>query len=350
MKIGVNARFLAKPYTGIGQYTIGLLKELGKMDIDIVAVVSEKVDYDFGDRVRIVVVPEGRVGTAGVRKTYWEQIKVSEFFMKEEVDLAWFTYPSNPWTRDWVVATVVSVHDCIPWKLAKYRRGLLSKMYHKMSRKAVASADLVLTVSEFSKSEIVELCAVAAKKVKVIYNDAADVYSSGGDGGILKKLGLDGGKYFLYVGGYDDRKNVARLVSERSKKWPLVLAGGKLFDNDLYGSFDEADGVIKTGFLSEAELAALYAGCGAFVSLSKYEGFNIPIVEAANAGAPLILSDIPVHHEVAEDGAVYVGAEDNLREKMEGKMIDSAGVAKKYDWKRSADQLMGCFRSLLKDD
>ncbi|MBL4695059.1 glycosyltransferase family 4 protein [Candidatus Gracilibacteria bacterium] len=347
MKIGINARFLAKPYTGIGQYTIGLLKELGKMDIDIVAVVAEKVDYDFGDRVQIVVVPQGRMGTAGVLKTYWEQIKVSEFFVKEGVDLAWFTYACNPWTRDWTVPTVVSVHDCIPWKLAKYRRGFLSKMYHKMSRKAVAAADLVLTVSEFSKGEIVELCGVAADKVQVIYNDAADVYGSGGASGILKKLGVDSGKYFLYVGGYDDRKNVARLVSERSKKWPLVLAGGKLFDSSLYESFDEADGVIKTGFLSEEELAALYSGCGAFVSLSKYEGFNIPVVEAANAGAPLILSDIPVHHEVAEDGAVYVGSDDSLREKMEGKMVDSSSVAKKYDWAKSADQLVKCFRSLL---
>ncbi|MFH1284713.1 MAG: glycosyltransferase family 1 protein [Candidatus Peregrinibacteria bacterium] len=367
MKIGVNARFLTKPATGIGQYTKNLFRELAKTDSgnEYIFAVPEKIDEEvlrgFPANVRVKILKERRIGTAGMKKTWWEQITVPEAFLREKVEVAFFPYPSNPWTGDWYkkrIRTFVTVHDCIPWMRKEYVRGIMSKMYHNQVKKAVKRADVVLTVSEVSKKDIVDVCGVEAGKIRVVYNDADEVYKGKVEktfaDEVLGRFGIEGGKYFLYVGGYDERKNVSYLLDEFAKYDggnALVLAGGKLFDNKLYKSFEEKTGgenVIRTGFLKEKELAAMYQNCTAFVNFSEQEGFNIPILEAANCGAPLILSDIEVHREIAGNAAIFA----NIQKKGEGvaamkKMEKAAGeyskksksLAEKYLWKSSAQKI-----------
>ncbi|MDA1060934.1 MAG: glycosyltransferase, partial [bacterium] len=204
MKIAVNARLLTRPFTGMGQYTLNLFKELAALDIEneYVLVVPEKVSCDgFSKNVGIKILPEKKFPSAGMRKTWWEQISLPEYFEKIGVDIAFFPYPSNPWTSDWYkkgIKTVVTVHDCIPWKHREYRKGILSKMYHSQTKKAVKMADLVLTVSEESAKDIKKIC--RAENVEVVYNDAGDEYKKPSDYHILKSLKLDKGRYFVYCG------------------------------------------------------------------------------------------------------------------------------------------------------
>lgn len=360
MKIGVNAAPLLKPFTGIGQYTKNLFKNLAEIDQknEYILVAHKDVPVEvrriFPKNVKIVVLPERRVPHAGLRKTWWEQISLPKYFLNTKVDVAFFPYPSNPWPADWYkrkIKTVVTVHDCIPWESEKYRKRLLSKMYNSQTKKAVSNADVIFTVSEFSKKKIVDLCGVKGGDVHVVYNDAGEIYKKGVERAaadrILKNYGLKRGQFFLYCGGYDERKNVKYLVEEYLAgdfEMPLVLVGGKAVERYLYSSFDEisGSGVIKLGFVSEEELAALYFCCHAFVHLSREEGFNIPLLEAANSGAPLILSDIPVHHEVAEGGAIFVdiskeGAAVSAMKR--GKFADSSKIAEKYSWKKSAQKV-----------
>lgn len=360
MKIGVNAAPLLRPHTGIGQYTLNLLKELTALDKDnqYILAVQGEVAMEFPKNVTVEVLPEIGFGGAGVRKTWWEQITVPEFFIDREVDTAFFPYPCNPWSKSWYkrgICTVVTVHDCIPWVDREYRRGILSAMYHSRSRKSVALADAVLTVSEVSKQEIVDVCGVDADKVSVVYNDAGPEFKSSVDETVLMdvlgRFGLRPGEFFLYCGGYDRRKNVEYLVSEflhGDFTEQLVLAGGKLFDNSLYCDpvAFKNEKIVRTGFLDGEELAVLYGNCKAFVHLSRKEGFNIPLVEAANCSAPLILSDIPIHREIAGDAAVFVDIEiegaacvamrDADFSALAGKSRELAG---RYSWKRSAQEV-----------
>jgi glycosyltransferase involved in cell wall biosynthesis len=364
MKIGVNARLLNHPFTGIGQYTKNLFFELAREDEKntYVLVVPEKVSDEivdvFPNNVEIKVIPQKSFFPAGLAKVWWEQISLPSFFSKEKVDIAFFTYPSNPWFRRWYkkkIKTALTVHDCIPWTNKNYRRGILSKMYHKKTRKAVGFADIIFTVSSASAKDLSEVCNVQNDKIKVAYNDASPIYKSPVDqdfaNKVLRKFNLEKNKYLLYVGGYDKRKNVEFLLNEHKKiaEIPLVLVGGKLHDDDLYESFDEKENrnVIRTGFLEEKELACLYRRAFAFINLSLQEGFNIPILEAANCGAPLILSDIPVHREVAGENALFVDIsssdgilkviekmrDDNLRIKFCDKSSD---LAQKYSFKKTA--------------
>ncbi len=375
MKIGVNGRFLLKPYTGIGQYTKNLLREMafssGDRDEYVVLVpekLPEKMSVGFGKNVTFVVLPERKLGLAGAKKTWWEQIQVPEKFVKECVDVAFFPYPSNPWTKDWYkrdVKTVVTVHDCIPWQDKRYLRGVLSKMYHGQSRRAVGLADKVLTVSGSSMKDIVEVCGVDKAKIEVVYNDADAVYKEAPEKKycetVLSRFGLKDEQFVLYVGGYDERKNVKGLIEEWKKweKFPLVLAGGKVMGGKLYKSFEASagGGVVKTGFLSEDELNVLYRKCLFFINLSGAEGFNLPILEAANCGASMILSDIPVHREVAEDSALFVKTSvKGSVEKAMDKMLDEKFrkdlkkkdevLAKKYSWKKYGAMVRKIFAAI----
>ncbi len=365
MKIGVNARLLCEPFTGIGQYTLNLFRELAKIDPgnEYILVVPKKVEVSFPSNVRIKVIKQRLLGTKGMKKSWWEQISLPEFFEKEGVDIAFYTYPSIPWTKDWYgkgIKTVVAIHDCIPWMRKSYRRGLLSKMYHGRNQRAVSNASMVLTVSEASKKDIVSVCDVEPERVRVVYNDAGPFYKSlmprVDISDVLTRFSLKDEQFFLYVGGYDERKNVEYLKKEHDMyvseggELPLVLVGGKLHAGKLYKSYDGGENVVKTGFLNEKSLAAMYRSCAGFVNVSDQEGFNIPILEAANSTAPLILSDIPVHREVAGDAALFVDIEKkgalkdafkkmSLKANQDGFSADSAALAGRFSWEKSAQKV-----------
>ncbi|MBU1151459.1 glycosyltransferase family 4 protein [Patescibacteria group bacterium] len=351
MKIVVNARFLLHPYTGIGQYTKHMLRALSKIDKknEYVLLVPKRVKNTFGKNFRVKVLPELRRGGAGIKKTYWEQISVPETILREKADVAWFPYPANPWNKGFYkkgVRVLLTVHDCIPWKHREYRKGLLSKMYHYQSKRAVRLANEVLTVSKSSAGDIAKICEVPARRISLTYNDVDPVYKGKkGDANLLKKWGLKKGKYLLYCGGYDKRKGVERLVKEAVGE-KLVLCGGQLHLGKLYESFGaEAGDLVRTGFLKEEDLKVLYENCKAFVHLSQEEGFNIPALEAANCGAPLVLSGIAVHKEIFAGGAMFVGNRKGALRLALAKISRKKNpIVGKYSWEMSAK----VFKNLLK--
>ncbi|MFA5948194.1 MAG: glycosyltransferase family 1 protein [Candidatus Gracilibacteria bacterium] len=369
MKIAINARFLSKPFTGIGQVTKNLFIKTAELDKEnqYSFIVHEKIDYDFSlpENAEIFLLKEKNFRSAGAKKTWWEQVILPKFLIKEKFDVVIFPYPSNPWTSDFykkVPKIIVMAHDCIPWKYKEYRKGILSKLYHSQTKKALGKAVEVLTVSNYSKKEIEKICGIESKKINVIYNDVDLIYKNddAGDGFVLNKFMLKKDKYFLYCGGYDERKNVDFLVNEynlfasKHDNISLVLAGGKLFEDELYKSIDKVNStkgrIIKTGFLQAGELKDLYKNCLCYLNASKEEGFNIPSLEAANCEAPLIVSNIEVHREILKDGAIFadINKTGDFCIKME-KISDkdfrnncaskSFEISKKYSWEKSAEQL-----------
>jgi glycosyltransferase involved in cell wall biosynthesis len=365
MKIFVNARLLNKPYTGIAQFTKNIFFNLSKSDSknEYVLVLAEKTDLtswgELPKNLKIKLVKEPSFLGKSMAKTIWEQFLFPRFAAKEKASAVFHPYPANSWLLSSKTPEIVTVHDCIPWVNSNYRKGVLSKLYHFMTKKALKKAKKLITVSETSKKEIIEICGIEAHKITVVSNDAAAAYKQKAktefELKVLEEFSLKKNSYFLYVGGYDERKNVSFMLKEyssiKSSKHPMVLTGGKQFDSPLYESLDfESQEVLKTGFIEEAKLAALYRNCLAYVNFSKHEGFNIPILEAANCGAPLILSEIPVHKEVAGDAAAFVDIEKNgegsiamkktinheIREKWSRK---SLALAEKYSIKDSVETI-----------
>jgi glycosyltransferase involved in cell wall biosynthesis len=320
MKIGINARFLMHPYTGIGRYTRQLVSALAKQDSldEYFLFVPEPVDLNLPENFHVVRVAEKESSSASLRKEHWEHTLLPQEMEKIGIQLAHFLYPSNPWKK-LPFPTVVTVHDVIPWALPEYRSRLRSKAYHFYAKQALKKADHFITVSEFTKTELLKLISIPEKNISVIPLAAPEI-----DAGLAEIPSLDlRRKYFLYVGGYDERKNVPALMEAFQKHmaphYPvdllLVGAEGKGLERFLTDEYCELVGghrmrpkgrVVFTDTFSDAELRTLYRQAFAFVNVSKYEGFNLPLIEAMQEGTPVITSDLKVHHEVTGDAALFV--------------------------------------------
>lgn len=267
----------------------------------------------------------------------------------------------------------VTVHDlaafsqrqALPWLYAAYNR--------LMVRRAMARADIILTVSNAMRDEIVARFPKAADRVMAVYpghytaaigDTIPAIYENEALAGLEKR------KFFLYMGTIEKRKNVAELIAAynllqqtcpTAKDFALVLAGRHGFGTDeviksVLNAPDTAD-IRMPGFVSNADRQKLLGEAAALIFPSLYEGFGSPQTEAMAAGLPLILSDIPTNREVSGAYGTYYPVGDEsalaalLQKIVKGKLTCDPTAAKnrllRFDWQRSAAEVRAAFEAVL---
>lgn len=229
---------------------------------------------------------------------------------RSRASLAWYPWATLPWrTPD--VPLVVSVHDLAPmlqldhrwWKVAKRLK------YRWRFGQTVRRAAAVLTLSEFSRAEILRHLAADPQRVHVTLLAADDLpLDVPEDTAPLVRAGVDG-PFFLTVGGQEGRKNLrtlytamARLAAEGCAV-PLVQCGPGL-GPDARRLAPHAPWLRHVGFVSDAQLVTLYRRATALVYPSRYEGFGLPVLEAMAAGGRVICADASSLPEVAGAAAL----------------------------------------------
>lgn len=234
-------------------------------------------------------------------------------------------------------------------------------------------ADVILTVSEFSKQEIIKYMQIPEDKIIVMLPGVdlnlfrAD-YSNKLVENSKKKYRISG-DYFLYLGTIEPRKNIQRIIDayvllrERIPDLPkLVLAGGKgwLCDS-IYENVAKLnnDDIIMTGYIDEEDSPLLISGARALLFPSLYEGFGTPPVEAMACGTPVISSNAASMPEVIGDAGVLVNPysveeislamERVLKDKDLCASLIQKGLerAKRYTWENSAATLKQVYKDLL---
>lgn len=198
---------------------------------------------------------------------------------------------------------VVSIHDAAPWVWPE-TFGWRGRWFHSSGARAAAKrADLVLTGTQAAAAEIEEHLHLSPARIEVVPYGVGPPVAP--DPSALRRLGLAGKTYVLWVGSLEPRKGVATLAQALGKlaardQLELVLAG--------YAGWKAAPplgpNVRRLGRVSDAELQALYAGAAVFAFPSLHEGFGLPVLEAMAAGVPVVASDIPALREVAGEAAV----------------------------------------------
>lgn len=183
-------------------------------------------------------------------------------------------------------------------------------------------ADAIVTVSEFSKQEIVRYLGVRPDKITVVYNgvDFERYHPGYGVDRIqnAKEKYRIIGEYFLYLGTLEPRKNIERMVeayallkNKEQRNIPqLVIAGGKgwLYET-IFKRVKELQlekDIIFTGYVAEEDVPLLMSGAMAFLFPSLYEGFGIPPIEAMACGTPVITSNTASLPEVVGEAAIKV--------------------------------------------
>jgi glycosyltransferase involved in cell wall biosynthesis len=213
--------------------------------------------------------------------------------------------------------------------------GANSLDYIRWSTKyALKYAEKIITVSDFSKKEILDIYGMdknrvfLEKKIKVVYNGYNKfLYKKERDDGkikeVLEKYGISG-PFILYIGRLEKKKNTPALIEafammrEKNKdiKHKLVLAGDASFGYDevnyTIGEFlpDQENEVIMPGWVDEADMPYVYSGADVFVFPSLYEGFGIPLLQAMACELPVVASRAVSIPEVVGDAALLFNPRD----------------------------------------
>ena len=258
---------------------------------------------------------------------------------------------------------VATVHDLFPLTHPEWYSTRYIALHRPLLRRTLRSARAILAVSE-PVAEQVRALGLTSDEVPVVVTPNAP--SAGTSTGAAGPLGdsvrrvVDGPPFFLSVASTDPRKNVARIVRahrsldpELRSSHPLVLVGGTSSGvfTGAAGDADDED-VVRLGYVTDAELAALYGAALCFVSASLDEGFGLPLVEAAAAGCPLLVSNIPTYRWVLGDGAAFFDplATESIADGMSQLAARPRGRAaplpRDYSWAASARVAHDLLRSL----
>ena len=384
MRIAINGYFLQQPATGSGEHLYYLLEGLDAIDrSNEYLVLNPRLT-----KSRLVRVPPlgqnfeireiaGTGARLGLRlgKLWWEQVALKRACASERVDLLHSPYFASPLYPN--VPTVVTVHDVIPMVLPAYGSALHSRLYMKLVAAAARRAKAIITVSATSKKDIVGALGVSPDRIHVVYNAVDRGFHPVGDDRALDAVrdshGIRG-DFLLYFGGFDQRKNVERVIrayhlaaGSFARPCQLVIAGAMdLVGHPLYpdprpliGELGLEEQVVVTGRISEEDKPLLYSAATAFVFPSLYEGFGLPVLEAMACGTPVITSNVSALPEVAGDAALLVdptsveaiaGAmvrvmnEPGLREELRAKGLQRT---RQFDWEASAARTLDIYRQAL---
>lgn len=241
-------------------------------------------------------------------------------------------------------------------------------------KRSCKRADMIITVSEFSKSEIIKYLGIPEEKIRVMY-PGVDLdlfkteYSKDQIEDAKKKYNIQG-EYFLYLGTIEPRKNIQRIIEayaclreERRDVPKLVLAGGKgwLCDSiyETAERLNKGGDIVFTGYVDEEDSPLLFSGARAFLFPSLYEGFGTPPIEAMACGTPVISAKAASMPEIIGDAGILVDpySVEEICEAMKKILEDeqlytelvSRGLerSERYDWKNSVNTLKNIYQEVL---
>jgi phosphatidylinositol alpha-1,6-mannosyltransferase len=180
-----------------------------------------------------------------------------------------------------------------------------------IERRVIEGSERVITVSEFSRRQLVEALGVSGDRIEVVPNGIDEHFAPAGPGDARRRLGLGDGPVALFLGGLKPRKNLAvlldawREVARQKSDARLVLAGTGPLEAGLRrraAALGLSDRVVFTGRVAEADKVACYNAADLFVSPSSLEGFGFTVGEAMSCGLPVIVSDRGALPELVVDG------------------------------------------------
>ncbi|TRZ46022.1 glycosyltransferase family 4 protein [Robertkochia solimangrovi] len=300
-KIVIDARMINN--SGIGVYIRSLVRRFSKSDKLVIHLLVYNNDVGcLGDMFHYIPI-KSKIYSIG---------EIAELPLKiPKCDVFWTPHFNIPILPISAKRRIVTIHDVYHLRFAD-ELSWIKKWYAKLFYNlAIRLSDTIITVSEFSKSEINSLI-IHDKDINVIHNGFETLES----GEIIEdKVYLE--KYLLYVGNIKPHKNLEvliegfKLFKENFGKYEdlsLKIIGRD--DNDEYSqyikkSISSNNDIEMIGYVSNERLVQLYKGATIFILPSKYEGFGIPILEAFSYQIPVISSNAASLPEVGGNAVLY---------------------------------------------
>jgi glycosyltransferase involved in cell wall biosynthesis len=357
MRLALNGRFLSQRTTGVQRHARELVRALdrrldqepGGFEATLFAPPDATLDLELRTiRVR-------QVGQLGGH--LWEQLELPLHARDQLLLNLGNTGPVLSRRQ------LVTIHDASVFTVPEAYSTAFRRYYRLLLPHLARRARLVLTDSEFSRSELVRWMRVSQEKIRVVPCGHEHILAQPADRRVLSRHGLGARPYVLAVGSLSRHKNLEtvfaaiRLLGRHA--WDYVLAGPvnpRIFGSAVAGVPELA---VRVGYVTDAELRALYEGAACFIYPSRYEGFGLPPIEAMACGCPVVVSRSASLPEVCGDAALYADADDpqqlaaavrrimceeGLADQLRQKGRERA---RRWSWERAVDKTLAAVREVM---
>lgn len=372
MRIAVNTRFLQKnQLEGYGHFINEIFKIIvfNNPQHEFLFIFDRPFSEEFIYSKNItakIVTPKAR---HALSFRYWYDVKVPIVLKKWKADV--FVSLDGFCSVTTSVPQVVCIHDLAFLHYPKLIAKSHFWYYKLMTPKFLKKASKIVTVSQYSKNDILKQYKIQENKIEVIYSGIRSEFCSvnNAEREKTKQLFSNGEEYFLFVGGVHPRKNVMSLIKAFSifKKWTksnmkLLVIGRMAWQyseiEEKLKTYKYRNDVELLGYADDTKLASIMSAAYVLVHPSFFEGFGSPIVEAFHSAVPVLTSNTSSMVEIADDAALLFdpnNIEDLAQqmiliykdEKLKKQLIEK-GIerAKDFSWNKTANKLWECIESV----
>lgn len=378
MRIGIDARLALGKRRGMGRVLLSLLVRLADIDPD-----NQYFLYlDRPDTHRVLPAAQNFTARVCTARFYpwWEQVCLPFASLKDDLHLLHCPANTAPFLRRSVPRLVVTLHDLIflkplsdvPLSPSTYQN--LGRLYRALCSAAVKRADLFITVSEWSRQEIMDRLGIPSDRIRVIPNGVDERFFEIRDNEAAKVLQEIGVRrpYILHLGAVAPHKNTPRAVEAFGHLLEFLptielqmVVVGLVPDaaRRLLSGLDRLGHALPRirflGYVGDHELACLYKGAELLLFPSLYEGFGLPALEAMACGTPVVAARRASIPEVTGDAVLLVDPTEveEITNAMYRLLVDdslrstlaSAGRqrALQFRWESAARQLLQAYLDVL---
>lgn len=380
MKIGINALFMIPGEVGGTEtYLRKILAELPKLapEHELVIFANEENRNLFARELaefsNVSIIDTKVKATSRLKRIMHEQFVLPKVVAAQNLDVLWNPGNVCPLLKH-VCPYVTTIHDMqyVSHPEDFTKAGLF--FMKTFTPKAIAKSDAIITISEFSRQEIVKHSKVKVDRVHVVLSAVSQNYKEQFDLDFIKerKLALlhSSDPYLLVIANSYPHKSIETAVEAFGKlnslgTMNLVILGrprlGEAAVQSAIDSLPEScrERVIRLHYVVESDLRALYQGAAAFVFPSKYEGFGLPVLEALAVGTPVACSEAPALKEVTNGAAIYfdtnnpdsisqalvnITLDESIRAQLQA---DGLKRASEYSWDKVAKATFELYKTAL---
>ncbi|HCT4435984.1 TPA: glycosyltransferase family 4 protein [Klebsiella aerogenes] len=344
--IYVNGRFLTQKLTGVQRFAYEMSLRLSKLRHDVVVLVPDMSAIDKSYNISSFSIKEIKGG----RGHFWEQFTLPLFLKKQKDCVLVNLCNSGPL---FFKRQIVTQHDITYIRYPESFSFGFRLLYSLFTPVLLKNSKLIVTVSDFSKSELLNYYNCDASKIHIIPNAVSNVFFKPDDS-MVRVNEICESDYFLTVSSVNHHKNIHGLIEtvlSADLNINLKIIGDR---NTVFNCVNIKTDDPRIDFLGrvpDEELIALYRGAKAFIFPSYYEGFGIPPLEAQSCSCPVISSNRASLKETLGDSVLYFDPDSkyelikaiiklNNNADERNLLIDKGkSNVERYSWERSAEKL-----------